>query len=374
MTSLPAQTGAILPPANLEDNRMPSVYLRGNVYWCAYPTWDGKRKQESTHFRDKADAQLFALQRERMHARCKAGELSVAELERRVGSPMSALDLLDDFLETVKPGTWRRDAQTIVEAFLPTAPDVRVYGDMAIVGQALEFIRSKSLSASRQMDYARTLKRWGRFLWRRGLIQVNELDRLEPAGGAESKRVQHRAMTPIEAEVLCQAEHGLLWRFRMWTGLRGETVQRLTRADVEFRDEGAVVRVAGPAVKNAQGGLLPLAPSLAAPLRAEVRMWHSTMPLFPQVRREMVAKWLKREAHLEGVNLRSFRKTFTAFCRAAGLADSIVGTLRLDVGSGGEKLRRWTYSDFEQEMPVLRAAVVQMEDWYCGQLQKEQTA
>lgn len=366
--------------ALLEVPSMATVYRRGGIWWCAYRGWDGRRRVESTGVRDKRVARYIAGKRELRHALAAAGELDPIDLETADHGRKPPDEFLDRFLGDLASAWVRRDHETILRDFFQVARVgiVAEFGNPMIVGKIHAYLATiRGVQVRRRNMHLRAIKRFGEWLYRRTFTRSNEAAKVELLPErADERKVPHRGFTPQEAAALLAAAppaRERWYRFRLWTGLRGEEAIKLRRTDLAGDD----LQVRSEVAKNRLACRLPLCSNLQDFHGLRIgSIGGAHDPLFPEIptRREERRADLSEDLKAAGLseqqlNERSFRMTYCTWLEAAGVEIGVRMKLRRDTGRGSERLTNWTYSDWPQVRRLLAAAMDQTVRWHGEQLQ-----
>lgn len=371
--------------ANLEAPIMASVYRRKETpfWWAQFVGYDGKRKLRSTRMRQKKMALRVAGHWETQHALVRAGIIAPEDIDFAERGREAPLDLLDQYLRGLPSAKAADDHRSIITSFCESrrVAIAREFGTAVIVTKIeayLADVYGRGVQHRRVRDYLRAIRRFANFLWRKGYITSDWTLRADYVGGDDPQKIHHRALMPTEFARLINGDHGLYYFYRVWTGIRGEEVARQARGDLQL-DDKPTIHVRREVAKNKLECVMPLAPMLAERLRCSIGMKHAGAVLFEDVpvRRESRDDMLQEDLvaagiDSEGVNHRSFRKTFVTWLEAAGVEIGVRMKLRRDIGRGSERLTNWTYSDQEQVLPLLRDALMRTEKWYRRQLKERQ--
>lgn len=359
---------------------MASVYRRGGVYWASIRDYQGKRHVFSTGMRNRRDAVLIASTMEVRHAMVRLNLADPSELEGAERRAMAIDPLIDRWgRETIESAPQRRTAVNACKAFCQAAgiKSAGGFSSAELVIALQDWVQGevgklKRESVNKKLWHVQAFAHW---LWSGGYTRFDHAARVRPLKGAaiEDRRIDHRALTPKEAEHLHAGDelYPLLWRMRLWTGVRGEEAMRLERRDFDF--EKLVLHIRKEVSKNGLEAWLPLTVDLGAQLGDRFGLQHAGARVFASLsndrtRRSDALQKRCEELGLERINERSMRMTFVTWLEAAHVELGVRMKLRRDKGRGSERLTAWTYSDSAQVMAPLRKGVDQMAAWHAAEL------
>lgn len=375
---------------------MGSVYTRphSRFYWLKLRGYDDEIWRFSSGIpKPHRNLAVMLLQRhEQLHACVRLGVITSDQLlaSKRGLTPIA--DVVEEYLgeggkatriyaEKFRSEAARKDARGILNRFIETtgAETVGELSNPAIVARVLEWlaqVAGTGVQLDRVRDCLAALKRFSAWAKQRKYLAADEVANVDRGwtSGTDERKVEHRALTPQELQRLDATPRGVYYRFRCLTGLRGTTVHLLERGDFDFGADIPHMRIRKETTKNGLQALLPIPPTLIEPLRELIGMRTGLIfgdlpedkQLLKTIRRDM------KSAHIDArlINGRSFRMTHMTYCRAAGVDDQTAGTLRVDRGEGTAALRRWSYSDPVQLLPMLRDAVAAVERYAATECQK----
>ncbi len=369
-----------ISPANLadcheagEDVGMASLYRRGRVWWYAFVAYDDQRIARSARTGSRAVAKAIMEAEQHRHSLVRLGLVTPEQLEEATRRNTDPSELLPAWVAASNGDEgYRATRRAWVSEFLESQR-VRSCGAFGTADLAQSVRRwdaaHASLSSTTRNARLSALRAFAAWLVAGNYTQRSLVGTvaLVPAG---ARRIEHAALTPAEcARLFAVPGRGLLYRFCVCTGLRGDEAARVLRSDLELGDR-PLLRVRPETAKNKLGCTVPLLASLADALVAGVGMRHPSLPIFESLgedyeRSAVVARDLAG-CGIKGANWRSFRRTFCTALEVAGVAEDARAKLRRDKGRGSTTLVRWTYSDAAQTTDPLRPEIAKLDRWLAG--------